>query len=262
MSIGQILIGNLNISRLIIGGNPFSGISHLKKDLEFQSYFTTDRIKKTLFEAESLGITTFFGRADNHIIRVLREYWDEGGKIIWVAQQAPEIGSFESGLHKAVNSGASAFYIHGGIMDSLVLNSRFETAHQYIDMIRKAGVPAGTAGHSPKVFEWADKNLDNDFFMGCYYNPGDRSKQPGYNPDTDEIYIPEDRDIKAKILPNLSKPVIHYKIFAAGRNDPDEAFSYASKIVRPQDGICIGVYTKDNPDMLKEDAALFEKYII
>ena len=32
------------------------------------------------------GITTFFGRGDNHVIRVLREYWNEGGKLQWVAQ--------------------------------------------------------------------------------------------------------------------------------------------------------------------------------
>lgn len=261
MSIGKISIGNLAISRLIIGGNPFSGVSHLKRDLEFQSYYTTDRIKKTLAQAESLGITTFFGRADNHIIRVLREYWDEGGKIIWVAQQAPEIGSFEGGLHKAVSSGASAFYIHGGVMDNMVLNEKYDLAHRYLELVKKTGLPAGTAGHSPKVFPWADANLDFDFYMGCYYNPGDRSRQPGYNPEVDEVYLAEDRDIKAELLPSLSKPVIHYKIFAAGRNDPDEAFSFASKIVRPQDGICIGVYTKDNPNMLIEDAKLFEKYI-
>ena len=74
-------IGVLQVSRLILGGNPFSGFSHQtpERDAEMQSYYTTDRIKATLHQAEALGINTFVGRADRHISRVLKEYWDQGG---------------------------------------------------------------------------------------------------------------------------------------------------------------------------------------
>ena len=61
------------------------------------------------------------------------------------------------------------------------------------------------------------------------------------------------------LIPKLSKPVIHYKIMAAGRNDPDEAFEYAAKRMRDCDAACVGVYTKDNPNMLEEDVKLLEK---
>ncbi len=61
-----------------------------------------------------------------------------------------------------------------------------------------------------------------------------------------------------KMIHNLSKPAIHYKIIAAGRNDPREAFAYAAGHLRDQDVICVGVYTKDKPNMLEEDLQLFE----
>ena len=60
------------------------------------------------------------------------------------------------------------------------------------------------------------------------------------------------------LIRRLSRPVIHYKVFAAGRNDPAEAFKVVAQTMRPDDMVCIGVYTKDHPDMLREDAELFE----
>ena len=44
---------------------------------------------------------------------------------------------------------------------------------------------------------------------------------------------------------------------AAGRNEPADAFAYAAKIMRAVDAVCVGVYTKINPDMIKEDIRLF-----
>ena len=47
MSLGNINIGSISVSRLIVGGNPFSGFSHqgLARDAEMVRYFTAQRIK-------------------------------------------------------------------------------------------------------------------------------------------------------------------------------------------------------------------------
>ena len=78
-----IRIGSLDVSRFIIGSNPVSGFSHqsAETDLRMKHYYSTQQIKRLLHDAEGLGINAVISRADHHIMRVLMEYWDEGGKL-------------------------------------------------------------------------------------------------------------------------------------------------------------------------------------
>lgn len=259
----QIHIGQLSISRLIIGGNQFSGFSHQspEKDEEMKHYYTLSRIKQILKKAEQLGINTHISRADHHITRMLMEYWDEGGSIQWIAQTCPEIESTSRGIENAIQRGAKACYIHGGHMDNLLAQNTLDEVPAGITRIKEAGMPAGIAGHNPRVFEWAEQHVDADFYMCSYYNSAPRDKQAEHVSGMSEWFNPEDRDIMVKMIQNLSKPVIHYKVIAAGRNDPKEAFDFVAQHLRPQDAVCIGVYTRDNPRMLEEDAELFEAIV-
>src|SRR4030042_4458525 len=84
-------ICNVNISRLIIGGNQFSGWSH-SRDLKylrelFMAYSTEEKIMETLQLCEEIGInTTITGTS-----RYLNKYWKErGGRIQWIAQVHPK----------------------------------------------------------------------------------------------------------------------------------------------------------------------------
>lgn len=253
-------LGTLEVSRLILGGNPFSGNSHqgVERDRDMLRYFTTARIKAILRQAEDLGINTFLGRADRHIVRVLMEYWDEGGKIQWIAQTCPEFGSPLNGVNAAIRGGAHAVYIHGGQMDYLLANNQLPEAVKAIERIKEAGLPAGIAAHKPPAHLWANENLPLDFHMCSYYNPSPRDKDAAHHAGMSEVYDPDDRDHMVEIIPCLKAPAIHYKIFAAGRSDPSEAFAFVQKHLRPQDAVCIGIYPKDKPDMLEEDLRLFQ----
>jgi len=255
----SVKIGQVEISRFILGGNPFSGFSHQgpQIDDEMRHWYTVDRIKSQLRLAEQLGITTHIGRADNHVGRYLMEYWDEGGKIKWIGQTCPEIGTSLRGVANAVKFGASACYIHGGRMDWLLANDQLDEAVEAVAAIKEAGLPAGIAGHSPAVFDWAEANIDVDFYMCSYYNPTDRSKDPAHDPENREWFLDEARNKMVARIRTLSKPAIHYKVFAAGRNDPKEALEFAARHLRPQDAVCVGVFSKIRPDMLAEDLRLF-----
>lgn len=262
MSISAVKFGSLTVSKLIIGGNPFSGISHQspQRDSEMMRFFTTARIKETLRQAESLGINTFIGRADKHIVRLLAEYWEEGGTIQWIAQTCPEFGSPLAGVNAAIRGGASAVYLHGGQMDYMVAQNQLHEAVTAIERVKEAGLPVGIAGHQPDGHIWANENnIGLDFHMCSYYNPSPRDKDAAHHPGQAEVYDPEDRARMVAILPTLKAPAIHYKIFAAGRNDPKEAFAFVSQHLRPQDAVCIGVYPKDKPEMIAEDLRLLEE---
>jgi len=192
-------------------------------------------------------------------MRVLLEYWDEGGTIQWFAQTCPELGSIEQGVRNAIRGGARACYVHGGVMDHLYAQGRLDEVPPALAQIRDAGMPAGIAGHNPKVFEWADEHLDVDFYMCCYYNPSTRDENPEHVPGAREWFKDEDRVEMTRVIRVLSKPAIHYKVLAAGRNDPREAFAFVAAHLRPQDAVAVGIYTGDKPDMLEEDVRLFEE---
>ncbi len=257
-----IKIGNLKISRLILGSNPFSGFSHQgpNRDMEMMRYYTCNRIKEVLREAEKIGINTIIGRADHHIMRVLMEYWDEGGNLQWIAQTCPEL-TIEKGIYNAIIGGAKGCFIHGGVMDFLFANNRLEEIPLAIEKIKKAGLIAGVAAHNPEVLLWAEKNLDVDFYMCSYYNPSLRDKDPEHKSNVTERFRKEDRDRMVEVIKILKKPAIHYKIMAAGRNNPEEAISFAAKHMRPQDAVCIGVFIKDKPYILQENLSLLQKYL-
>ena len=253
-----IQIGPLTVSKFIIGGNPFSGFSHQtpERDRQMVRYWTTDRIKQVLRQAEELGVNTHFARADRHIIRVLMEYWDQGGGIQWIAQTCTEFRSAERAVQVALAGGAKACYLHGGYMDRQLAQGRMDEVIAAIAMIREAGVPAGVAGHNPKVFQWSEQNLDVDFYMCCYYNAANRDQQAEHVSGMAEWFRDEDRRIMTDLTQTLGRPVIHYKVLAAGRNDPKEAFAFVARCLRPQDAVCVGIHTQDNPDMLAEDVRL------
>ena len=251
----QVDFAGLRVSRFIIGGNPFSTVSHQGevRDLEMRQWYTSARIKATLTDAEANGVTTFLGRADNHIIRLLCEYRDEGGRIDWIAQTTPELSSIERSVSRALSGGANAIFVHGGQTDQMLASGTMTRLPGIIQRIRDAGIPAGIAGHDPDVHRWAEDHLDVDFYMCCYYNPSRRDEQAERDAAAEEMYRDEDRQTMVQTIQQLQRPAIHYKIMAAGRNDPDEAFAFVAAHMRDSDAVCVGVHTKDNPGMVREN---------
>ncbi len=255
---------HLTVSRFIIGSNPFSGFSHqsIEQDWVMRHYFTTTKIIETLHEAESLGVNTLIARTDFHVMRMLMEYRDQGGTLQWFAQTCPEVGSHETCIQRAADYGAKACHIHGGVMDNLFAQGKLDEIPPALDMIHEHGMLAGIAAHNYRVIEWAEEHLDIDYFMCCYYNPSPRDQKADHVAGVTEYYLEEDRQAMTDLIQKLSRPVIHYKIMAAGRNDPQAAFSFAASKMRPNDAVCVGIYQKDNPNILKQDVRLLEESLV
>jgi len=256
-----VKLGNFEVSRFMLGSNPFSGFSHqgTARDREMEHWYTNERIKEVLRTAEELGITAVIGRADRHVIRTFMEYWDAGGGMQWSAQTCPGVGPTLKTAQMAISGGAGAVHIHGGVMDNCLAAGDMSDPIAGIELIREAGLPAGIAGHNPEVFRWAEREkLPVDYYMCSYYNSARRDRSAEKRPDQKEWFLEEDREAMVELIGDLSRPVIHYKVMAAGRNDPQEAIPFAVEAMRPQDAICIGVFTKDNPEMLAEDVRIFE----
>ncbi len=252
---------HITVSRFILGSNPFSGFSHQspETDQAMRHYFASEKIKAVLREAESLGVNTIIARTDFHMMRLLMEYRDEGGTLQLFAQTCPEVGSHEVCIERAFNYGAKACHIHGGVMDNLFAQGGLDEIPPAIERIHEKGMLAGIAAHNHHVIEWAEEHLDVDYFLCCYYNPSPRDKRAEHVAGVTEYYLEEDRRAMTDLIPQLSRPVVHYKIMAAGRNDPQAAFAFAASKMRPDDVVCVGIYPKDNPGILAEDVRLLEE---
>ena len=256
MSLPTVKLGSLSVSKIAIGGNPFSGFSHQnpKMDLEMRRYYTYDRIKATLRHAEDLGINTIVARADNHISRLLMEYWEQGGTIQWVAQTLSEMVSLKGSIDAGVNGGAKAVYVHGGKTDWSMAAGNMDEVVEGMKHIRQAGVVTGMAAHRTQVLDWAEaEKVDVDFYLCAHYDPTPRDFDPVHNPDAPESWLPEDRDKMLRTIAGLSKPVIHYKVLAGGNADVKESLGVVARHLRPQDVVVIGFFTKYKPDMMEED---------
>ncbi|MDF1514360.1 MAG: hypothetical protein P1S60_11180, partial [Anaerolineae bacterium] len=75
-----------------------------------------------------------------------------------------------------------------------------------------------------------------------------------------ETYLEQDRQIMLRLIATLSRPAIHYKVLAAGRNDPEDALKLVGHNLRENDAVCVGVFAADRMDMLQQDVAYLERY--
>jgi len=262
MSLPTIRIRNLTVSRLVVGGNPISGFSHAgpARTTAMLDYFTAENAKKLLRHCEECGINTGFMRADNHIIRLLREYWNEGGKIQWFAQTGTG-ESPDGDIRKAKACGAKAIYVHGGAVDSFCGSGDCESLRKQLDLIRELGLPAGCAGHNPQyLLEIERQSWAPDFYMVCLYNVlGYKGK---LNAAGDEKFAPGDRKIALDAIAALPRPCFAYKILAAGRLNPREAFNEVFSRIKSSDGVAVGMFPPDakSGDIVAENVAYVNEF--
>jgi len=116
-------IKNLDISRVICGGNLIGGWAH-SRDLIYvselvKSYHTDEKVFETLALAEENGVNTII--TNPSAARVLNRYWNErGGKIQWISEGHPSPKDIKTGIQKTIDKGASSVYIQGGVADRWV----------------------------------------------------------------------------------------------------------------------------------------------
>ncbi len=254
------------MSRLIIGGNPFSGNSHISRDMDAQmeDYFTTDRIKQTLYRCLEQGINTAQLRGDKHIVRMLREFRLEGGRINWIGQTAPEMAPYENNVRFIRDNGACCLYHHGTVTDALYKAGEFDEIRRRLAVIRASGLPVGLGSHMPEVFERAEhERWDVDFYMCCAYNISKIDRESSATTgraNQDEPFDAGDPDIMYSFIRSTSKPCLAFKILGAGRQcaTPDSvraAFKRALDGIKPTDAVIVGMFPRDS-DQIAQNAAI------
>jgi len=250
-----VALGEHRVTRLIIGGNPFSGGSHTSPEMDaaFLDYYTTDNIKAALFEAEQQGLNTAQMRADRHIMRMLREYRNEGGTLQWIAQTASEFRDLPGNIRGAVSAGAMAVYHHGTRTDGLWREGNIDEMRDLLAVMRDSGVAVGVGTHLPEVIETIEEHgWDVDFYMACFYTLGIARPKDGTMGAflSGERFDDADRERMVQTIRATDKTCLAFKILAASRkcatpDDVREAFRYAFANIKPQDAVVVGMFQRD-----------------
>ena len=256
-------IGDVNISRIICGGNLISGFAHAR-DLIYvssllKSYFDDEKVIETLWLCESSGINTALLRTDDDTIRIMNKYWDRGGKIQWLAQTYPKVDDITGNIDRALDTGAIGAFVMGNIADKFVKDGQVDLVGEAVSHIRSRGVIAGCAAHSVNTVKAVEESgIDVDFYMKTLHHTNYwSSRREEQNEDV--ISNKEDNywDMKPEetiaFMGTVKKPWIAYKVLAAGAIPPKNGFQYAFE--NGADFACVGMFDfqiVDNVNTLTE----------
>ncbi len=250
-----VKIGPYDVTRLICGGNPFSGISHLSAELdrEMLEYYTMPRLQACLDECWRNGINTFQSRGDRHQMRMYLEHRLAGGRMQWIAQTASEFADIAANIAQIARFQPIAIYHHGTHTDNSWHRGEIDQVADIVKRIKDAGLPAGVGTHIPEVVQYAeDKGWETDFYMCCFYNLARGYKSaPAVERDAyaREKFQDGDPEAMTAVMRQVAKPCIGFKIMAATRNcgspqQVKETFRWAFDHIKPIDLVDVGMFQK------------------
>lgn len=244
--------GKHEITRLIVGSNPFSGYSHSVPALDqlMQEWSTTERVCETLLSCEQNGINTYQGNASERSVIDLKLYREKGGKMHVISLSS---GNAISQVIEQVKPIGIAH--HGEVTDRLFRDGKIEEVHEFTKRVRQAGVMVGVSTHQPEVIARVeDLGWDVDFYMGCVYNRtrsveqlrklmGDVPEPPN------ELYLRGDPPRMFQVMRQTTKPCLAFKVLAAGRRAGStravqQALREAYESIKPRDCVIVGMFPR------------------
>jgi len=263
--IPKVKFGQVEISRLVLGVNPFHGFSHYNGTYGtiMREWYTQERVVEVLERSEKLGINAFNYVHMRRGLPDWRRYRAGGGRMHIVAQ------AYSDDPAEMVNAVKPlAAWVQGERTDDAYRAGRLDSIRDYCKKLRQLGVSmVGVGSHIPEVLELVEQQgWDVDFYAGCVYN---RRRTPeelrkllgGELPEMPrEVYLQDDPPRMYKIFRQTAKPCFAFKILAAGRTaNPEAAFKQAFESIKPADFVVVGMFPRVK-DEVKENAYYASRY--
>jgi uncharacterized membrane protein YphA (DoxX/SURF4 family) len=239
-------IGDLEISRLIMGGNLIGGWSHARDliytDKLVKTYHTDERVMMTMQLAEKCGINSLI--TNPLLCRIINKYWHEtGGKMQFISDG----GNSKESIEKSVEGGASAIYFHGGHADKMVYEKRYEGIALNLERIRSFGIPAGIGAHRLETIKGCvEHGIKPDFWVKTMHHHNywsakvDLERQTTVDPGFKDNMFDFTPQENIEFMKQLEEPLIGFKILAAGAIHPKDGIPYGFN--NGADFICVGMY--------------------
>lgn len=253
-------IGELEFSRLILGGNLIGGWAH-SRDLIyvpslFRAYNTEKKIFETLMLAEKAGINSInIGFPTMDTMQKYKKM--TGSKIKVIIQVAPDMEKkdYFVNINKAVDGGMDVIQVQGNWCDWLVRDNRLDVISEMLEKIRSNKITAGLGAHTiDSLIACEAQGIIPDYYMktmhhDIYWSAHPRENRFPFEVDGklhldhnrfhDNCFCPfPDRTVE---FVNRSKvPVMGFKVLAAGAITPEDGFNWAFK--NGADFICVGMF--------------------
>ncbi|MGD0370064.1 MAG: hypothetical protein ABSA94_21625 [Acidobacteriaceae bacterium] len=239
IQVPSMKFGGVEISRMVLGVNPFYGFAHYNNNFGtiMKEWYTPDKVCEVMHQANRFGINALnyvhLGRAPQDWARFVAE----GGRMHLIIQ---------------VTAGVDA--------EALVKSLK------PLAMQRQGEVVT----HIPEVIaQVEEEGWDVDFYSGCVYNRrrtadewkkvlnGEMLEMPN------DIYLKSDPPRMYKVMRQTSKPCFAFKILAAGRiadRGIEQSFRTAFESIKPIDGIYVGMFPRVK-DEVRENAEIVHRIL-
>ncbi len=234
-------IGPLRVSRLLLGGNLLTHYTH-SRDLRYvyrltERYNTEAKILETLASAEAHGVNTLVIHTHEPALRVLRRYRRQPrGRIQWIvcptAPIEPGLQAYRTQIDELVGEGVEAIYLWGVRSDQLVAAGQADLLAEAVAAAKAFDVPSGVGAHDLRVVELCEeRKVPADFYIKTFhhhqYPSAPRPEQLGPPVAENPGYWCRDPEAVTRVMAQVSKPWIAFKVMAAGAIPPEDAFRYA-----------------------------------
>ena len=227
-------IGSVAYSRLMLGGNLLTGYAHAR-DLNYvgdlmRRYNTDAKIRETLELAESQGINVINSWVKDGN-RQLKEHWQRGGKMRWIAQARLEAEGGLDQFKQAADLGASAIHVTGDVADMLVRQGDLDTLRKILALVRSLKCSAGIGAHGLRTIVACEQaKLEPDFYVKTLHTHDyHTAPKPGETDDLgryDNSWCSNPDEV-VDVMFNVTKPWIAFKVLAAGAIPPERGFRHA-----------------------------------
>jgi hypothetical protein len=268
-----------SVTRMIVGDNPQTGHSYIEDRIngeEMKAFYTPEKVLETLFVIEDAGYNTIMPLATPENLEILKKFRKLGGKLKIIFQPYA-LEPLAENLPKMLELEPLAVYHQGTTTDYLTETGDLATLFANFELLKNSGVKFGIATHVPETVLRAEKEgWGADFYTFCMYNArrGRRGEMSGFITGRTKaglIFYPEDRFTAYKVVQQVKKPFIAYKILAGGQifsgHRPEEYPAVAEKFIRetyenikPGDVTCVGVFQRDS-DQARENAQIVRRVL-
>ena len=261
VQVPKIKFGGVEISRMVLGVNPFYGFAHYNNNFSvaMKEWYTQDKVCSIMQQCTRYGINAFNYVHLDRGPQDWARFQAEGGKMHLIIQVTAGVEA--SMLVKTLKP--LALQRQGEVVDKAYQNGDMKSVKEWCKQVRDLGVLVGVGTHKPEVIaQVEEEGWDVDFYAGCVYNRtrtpeewkkalnGEMMEMPG------DIYLQSDPPRMYKVMRQTKKPCFAFKILAAGRipdRGVDQAFRTAFESIKPTDAVYVGMFPRAK-DEVRENA--------
>ena len=267
--IPTVTIAGVRIPRMIIGCNPIGGWSHAvpNMSLAMTDYFTLERTVEFLKRSQGTGLDVWLSYWADKPLKALRRLSLEGYPVrpyfLGQLDAKGRLSAAESDIQENLKDYKPIFFVHhGGVTDHLFSAGKQELVHTFVKKVHdELGIPAGVSAHNPDNIKYIeDKGWEVDLYQTCLYNlsrPKEQIRAKLGTAMLGEPFLETDRDEMLKVIQQVKKPCLAFKILGAGWHcetdqSVEAAFAYALSRIKKTDAVIVGFWPKFKDELAQD----------